>query len=174
MSSQVHLQANKFRVLLPKTKFPLRTNPVTQEPAIQRLAKFDNLYKWQQETRKNSDKTFTLHDGPPYANGEPHMGHVLNKVLKDFIIRYKLMRGYKVNYRPGWDCHGLPIELKACNDLNIQELSPLKIRTKAAQFAKKTMAVQREAFKRWGCLGDWENPYITMDKEYEADQIKVH
>ena len=167
-------QAGKFRILLPKTKFPSRINPITQEPAIQRAAKFNELYKWQLDVRaKKPNRTYTLHDGPPYANGDPHMGHVLNKVLKDFVNRYKLMQGFRVQYRPGWDCHGLPIELKACKEVEINQTSPLTVRNKAAQFASKALKSQRESFKRWGCLGDWENPYITMDKEYEADQIKV-
>ena len=168
----VHLgMASKYRLLLPRTKFPIRVNPVTHELAIQQTANFDGLYKWQQQ--RNTDKVFTLHDGPPYANGEPHIGHALNKVLKDIINRYKLMRGYKLFYRPGWDCHGLPIELKACQDVGFKNSSPLEIRVKAAEFARATLQLQKEAFKRWGCLGDWDNPYITMDPEYEANQIGV-
>ena len=161
----------KYRLLLPKTKFPLRVSPATHEPAIQKAAKFDDLYDWQRE--RDLGKTFVLHDGPPYANGEPHMGHVLNKVLKDIVNRSKLMRGYQLSYRPGWDCHGLPIELKACKEADFAKSSPLAIRAKAAQFARKTLKLQREAFKRWGCLGDWGNPYITMDPEYEANQIAI-
>ena len=164
--------AAKYRILLPKTRFPLRANPVTHEPAIQKAAKFDDLYDWQKRER-NSGETFTLHDGPPYANGEPHMGHVLNKVLKDIVNRFKLLRGYRLSYRPGWDCHGLPIELKACKESDFAKGSPLAIRAKAAQFALKTLELQREAFKRWGCLGDWGNPYITMDPEYEANQVAI-
>ena len=101
------------------------------------------------------------------------MGHVLNKVLKDVVNRYKMMRGYKVFYRPGWDCHGLPIELKACKGTDFREASPQAIRQKAAKFAQKTLKLQREAFQRWGCMGDWGNPYLTMDPNYEADQVKV-
>ena len=161
----------QYRVLLPKTRFPVRTNPVTHEPAVQKAAKFDELYRWQRQQER--EKTFTLHDGPPYANGAPHMGHVLNKVLKDIVNRYKLMRGYGLAYRPGWDCHGLPIELKACKDDDSWKQSPLQIRTKAGKYARKTIKLQREAFQRWGCLGDWENPYLTFDPEYEAEQIDV-
>ena len=161
----------RYRVLLPKTRFPVRTNPVAHEPAVQKAAKFDELYQWQAQQKR--DATFTLHDGPPYANGAPHMGHVLNKVLKDIINRYKLMRGYRLAYRPGWDCHGLPIELKACKEEEHGNQSPLQIRTKAMKYAQKTIVLQREAFKRWGCLADWENPYLTSDPEYEAKQIEV-
>lgn len=161
----------KYRVLLPKTSFPLRADPISNDPSVRAAANFQGLYKWQLEHRDLS-KTFVLHDGPPYANGPPHMGHALNKILKDFINRYKLLCGYRVHYRPGWDCHGLPIELKACREGAICS-SPLQIRSKAAQFARSALAEQREAFQRWGCLGDWENPYLTMDKEYEAEQIGV-
>lgn len=162
--------ASRWNVLLPKTKFPLRVNPITHEPSVQAAAKFDDLYDWQ--LGRDSDKQFTLHDGPPYANGEPHMGHVLNKVLKDIINRYKLMTGHKILYRPGWDCHGLPIELKACKKMR-GDSSPLDIRAKASEFASKTMELQRNAFKRWGILADWNNPYITMNRDYEAVQLRV-
>ena len=161
----------QYRVLLPKTRFPGRANPVTNEIAIQKAARFDELYRWQRE--QNREKTFTLHDGPPYANGKPHMGHVLNRVLKDIVNRYKLMRGYGLAFRPGWDCHGLPIELKACKEEDFAGASPIKIRAKAASFARKTIKLQREAFRRWGCLADWDNPYLTMNPEYEAKQIGV-
>ena len=161
----------QYRVLLPKTRFPGRTNPVTHEPAVQKAAKFDELYGWQQRQRR--ERVFTLHDGPPYANGAPHMGHVLNRVLKDVINRYKLMRGYGLAFRPGWDCHGLPIELKACRDEDLRTKSPLQIRSKAEKYARKTVALQKSAFQRWGCLADWDNPYLTLDPEYEAAQIDV-
>ena len=149
----------------------MRTNPVTHEPAVQRAAQFDQLYSWQENQRR--ERVFTLHDGPPYANGAPHMGHVLNRVLKDVINRYKLMRGYQISFRPGWDCHGLPIELKACRDKDTLTQSPLQIRRKAEKYARKTVNIQREAFQRWGCIADWEHPYLTLDPEYEAAQIEV-
>lgn len=162
----------KHKLCLPKTKFPLRIDPSIHEPAVQKAADFDGLYRWQQE-RCGVKGTFTLHDGPPYANGEPHIGHALNKVLKDIVVRYKVMRGYRVNHRPGWDCHGLPIELKACKNLNLSAASPLDIRRTAARYAQETIKLQREAFRRWGVLADWDNPYITMAPEYEANQIHV-
>lgn len=164
--------AAKYRVLLPKTKFPLRVNPSNHEPSVQKAAGFSHLYKWQLD-RPDTKGNFTLHDGPPYANGKPHMGHVLNKVLKDVINRYKLMRGYRVLYRPGWDCHGLPIELKACKESDFLRATPQEIRQKAAKFARKTIELQKEAFQRWGCMGDWGSPYLTMDPAYEADQVRV-
>ena len=162
----------KFRVLLPKTKFPLRTSPATSDPAVRAAANFDQLYKWQQEERKEAP-VFTLHDGPPYANGPPHMGHALNKILKDIINRYKLLRGFRVEYQPGWDCHGLPIELKACKDEDFAGSSALEIRSKASRFAEQALTRQREEFRSWGCFGDWENPYLTMHPGYEAEQIGV-
>ena len=164
--------AAKYRVLLPKTKFPLRVTPSNQELSIQKTAGFSHLYEWQLD-RPDIKGDFTLHDGPPYANGKPHMGHVLNKVLKDVINRYKLMRGYRVHYCPGWDCHGLPIELKACKESDFLEASAQEIRQKAAKFARKTIELQKEAFQRWGCMGDWGSPYLTMDPAYEADQVRV-
>lgn len=164
--------AHKYKVLLPKTKFPLRTSPGTSDRSIRALAQFDHLYQWQLQNR-DPGKTFVLHDGPPYANGTPHMGHVLNKTLKDIVNRYKLLRGYRIQYQPGWDCHGLPIELKACRNSDFVRTPAVEIRSKAAHFAKSALNQQREAFQRWGCLGDWDRPYLTMDKEYEANQIGV-
>ena len=160
-----------WKVLLPKTKFPLRVDPVKHEPAIQKSKEFEGLYRWQLENRP-VEKTFTLHDGPPFANGEPHVGHVLNKVLKDIMNRYKLMKGFRIHYRPGWDCHGLPIELKACQNMP-QGSSALETRNTAKSFAIKAIKFQKKAFLRWGLIGDWENPYITMSKEYESNQIDV-
>ena len=159
-----------YKVLLPKTKFPRRSGP-TRDPAIQEARGFDKLYKWQQENNP-PDKIFTLHDGPPYANGDLHMGHLLNKVTKDIINRYKVMKGFRVQYRPGWDCHGLPIELKACCNMP-PDATPINIRKTAESFARKTIESQKSAFIRWGIMADWDNPYITMSKEYESNQIDV-
>ena len=164
----------KYRLQLPKTKFPLRTNPLLSDKSIRSIAKFEQLYKWQLDHR-DSSKTFVLHDGPPYANGAPHIGHALNKILKDIVNRFKLLRGYRVLYRPGWDCHGLPIELKACKgdgECDVT-LNATEIRMKAAQYAKNAVNDQKRAFLSWGCLGDWDNPYLTMDKGYEAEQLGV-
>lgn len=168
----------KYKVLLPRTKFPLRNgNPAASDPAVRAAAQFDRLYQWQLEHR-DPDRTFVLHDGPPYANGSPHMGHALNKVLKDVVNRYKLLRGHRVVYRPGWDCHGLPIEQKvrqgpASNSGHGNGGSALDIRRRAAKFARDAIDEQRAAFQRWGCLGDWGNPYLTMSRDYEATQIGV-
>ena len=161
----------RWKVLLPKTKFPIRVNPGNHELAIQKARCFEKLYEWQQKNRPRAS-VFTLHDGPPYANGNPHMGHVLNKVLKDIINRYKLMKGFRIQYRPGWDCHGLPIEMKACQNMPPGS-SAVDIRHTAKLFAGKAIELQKSAFIRWGVIGDWNNPYITMSKEYESHQIDV-
>ncbi|KAL3275572.1 hypothetical protein HHI36_020328 [Cryptolaemus montrouzieri] len=129
----------------------------------------EELYKWQ---RKHlSDPEFILHDGPPYANGSPHMGHAVNKVLKDIILRYKILDRRKVHYVPGWDCHGLPIELKALRDQSKLH-DPLEIRKKAKRFAKETIENQKKIFCSWGILGDWNNSYTTFDVEYIKNQLR--
>eukprot|EP00252_Welwitschia_mirabilis_P004501 TRINITY_DN14836_c0_g1_i1.p1 TRINITY_DN14836_c0_g1~~TRINITY_DN14836_c0_g1_i1.p1 ORF type:complete len:1110 (-),score=238.68 TRINITY_DN14836_c0_g1_i1:463-3792(-) len=167
---------NKYKhtVDLPKTKFSLRANSVTREPEIQKL--WEEKQVWRRLLSSNNGGYFTLHDGPPYANGNLHIGHALNKILKDFINRYKLLQNYKVKFVPGWDCHGLPIELKVLQSLDPElrnELAPLKLRKKAAAFAMKTIDIQRSSFKRYGVWGDWENPYLTLSPEYEAAQIEL-
>lgn len=158
---------------LPRTKLPVsaRGNEVNnREIEIQRTCNFESLYEWQQkEPRK---KEFILHDGPPYANGKLHVGHFLNKILKDITNRYKVMTGYKVHFKPGWDCHGLPIEMKAVSS-NVK-LTPLQIRDKARKFAREAIKIQMEAFKRWGVMADWDNQcYYTFDPEYEVKQLEV-
>lgn len=147
----------------------MRADAFKREPDLIRL----DVYRWQE---KREGKQFTLHDGPPYANGSPHMGHALNKILKDVTNRYKILQGYRVNYIPGWDCHGLPIELKALELLKgaqRNELTPQKIRTQAKSFALSQIEVQKKEFVRWGVLGDWDDPYLTMDPRYEAQQLGV-
>lgn len=164
----------KHTVDLPQTSFSLRANSVVREPEIQKL--WDEKKVLKRLLIRNNGEYFTLHDGPPYANGELHIGHALNKILKDFINRYKLLQDYKVNFVPGWDCHGLPIELKVLQSMDSvarKDLSPLKLRKKAAEFAKKTVNLQRRSFKRYGVWGDWDNPYLTLASEYEAAQIEV-
>ena len=117
--------------------------------------------------RKNTGEKYILHDGPPYANGDLHIGHALNKILKDFINKYQTLRGKKVRYVPGWDCHGLPIELKVLQSMKQKEregLTPIMLRKKAAGFAVETMDKQRESFKRYGIWGDWDKPYMTRNQ----------
>ncbi|KAI5102785.1 isoleucine--tRNA ligase, mitochondrial isoform X1 [Silurus meridionalis] len=132
---------------------------------------FEQLYTWQRE--RKSKKEFCLHDGPPYANGDAHVGHALNKILKDVHNRFEMLRGRKVSYVPGWDCHGLPIELKALGELDTKDLSPLQIRQKAREYAESAIARQRAAFQRWGIMADWENSYYTFNGTYEAAQLRV-
>jgi len=164
----------KDTVNLPQTNFNMRANSVQREPELQAFWEEQQIY--QRLAKDNPGDRFILHDGPPYANGSLHMGHALNKILKDIINKYKLMRGYKVRYVPGWDCHGLPIELKVLQVMSSQErqgLTPLELRRKARAFALKVIDEQRQGFKRFGVWGDWENPYLTLQPEYEAAQIEV-
>ncbi|MGA1204268.1 MAG: isoleucine--tRNA ligase [Opitutales bacterium] len=159
---------------LPLTEFPMRGNLANREP--ERFAEWDqqNLYRKTLENRANGP-TFILHDGPPYANGNIHMGHALNKILKDFVVRYKSMRGYKAPYVPGWDCHGLPIEqqiLKQIGD-RIHDMEPQELRKLCHAYAQGWIEKQRDQFKRLGILGDWENPYSTVTHSYESGILKV-
>ncbi|KAE9598673.1 putative isoleucine--tRNA ligase [Lupinus albus] len=164
----------KHTVDLPQTTFGMRANSSVREPEIQKMWEENQVF--QKVVDKNSGGSFVLHDGPPYANGDLHIGHALNKILKDIINRYKLLQNYKVYYVPGWDCHGLPIELKVLQSLDQEarkNLTPSKLRTKAAKFAKETVKTQMSSFKRFGVWADWNNPYLTLDPEYEAAQIEV-
>ncbi|CAL8271749.1 unnamed protein product [Merluccius merluccius] len=161
-------------VLLPRTDFPMKLTGqklLDRELEIQRICGFAELYSWQRE--RKAKKEFCLHDGPPYANGDPHVGHALNKILKDIRNRFEMLRGRQVHYVPGWDCHGLPIELKALGESGPSGLSPLQIRQKARQFAEGAIARQRAAFQRWGVMSDWDKCYYTFDGAYEAAQLKV-
>ncbi|XP_023614364.1 isoleucine--tRNA ligase, mitochondrial [Myotis lucifugus] len=134
---------------------------------------FSELYSWQRERKVKTE--FCLHDGPPYANGDPHVGHALNKILKDIANRYHMMRGSKIHFVPGWDCHGLPIEVKVLSELGekAQDLSAMEIREKARSFAKAAIEKQRSAFIRWGIMADWNNCYYTFDGSYEAKQLRI-
>lgn len=164
----------KHTVDLPQTTFGMRANAATREPEIQKL--WDENQILTKIVEENDGGSFVLHDGPPYANGDLHIGHALNKILKDIINRYKILQNYKVHYVPGWDCHGLPIELKVLQSLDQdarKELTPLKLRKKAAKFAIATVKSQLQSFKRYGVWADWDHPYLTLDPEYEAAQIEV-
>ncbi|XP_072546113.1 isoleucine--tRNA ligase, mitochondrial isoform X1 [Salminus brasiliensis] len=165
---------HRHSVLLPRTLFPMKLSGQTlldRELQIQRDCGFEQLYSWQRE--RKAKKEFCLHDGPPYANGDAHVGHALNKILKDVHNRFEMLRGRKVHYVPGWDCHGLPIELKALGELQTKDLTPLQIRQKAREFAEAAIARQRAAFQRWGVMADWENCYYTFNGQYEAAQLRV-
>lgn len=152
----------------------MRANAVKREPELQKFWADEQIFE--RLSQSNPGEIFVLHDGPPYANGTLHMGHALNKTLKDIINRYQLLKGRKVRYVPGWDCHGLPIELKVIQDLKPEErqnLTPLELRQKAAAFAQKTVAEQKLGFQRMGVWGEWDKPYLTLQPEYEAAQIGV-
>ncbi|MBW4570268.1 MAG: isoleucine--tRNA ligase [Tolypothrix carrinoi HA7290-LM1] len=164
----------KDTVNLPKTNFDMRANAVKREPEIQKFWSENKIYD--RLSQENPGDLFILHDGPPYANGSLHIGHALNKILKDIINRYQLLRGRKVRYVPGWDCHGLPIELKVLQKMKSaerQNLTPLQLRQKAKEFALAAVDDQRNSFKRYGVWGDWDHPYLTLKPEYEAAQIGV-
>ena len=159
---------------LPKTNFPMKANLPEREPEFLKFWEEKDIYKKSIEN-KSKDKTFILHDGPPYANGNIHLGTAFNKILKDFIVKYKTMRGFYSPYIPGWDTHGLPIENQTLKSLNVSrtEIPPTDLRKKCREYALKFVDIQREEFKRLGVRGDWENPYLTLTKEYEAKQIEV-
>ncbi|MEB3150277.1 MAG: isoleucine--tRNA ligase, partial [Sphaerospermopsis sp.] len=164
----------KDTVNLPKTNFDMRANAIKREPEIQKFWEENNIYS--RLSQENPGEVFILHDGPPYANGQLHIGHALNKILKDIINRYHLLQSRQVRYIAGWDCHGLPIELKVLQNMKQaerQNLTPLQLRQKAKEFALKTVDEQRESFKRYGVWGDWDHPYLTLKPEYEAAQIGV-
>lgn len=158
---------------LPQTSFSMKAKLAQKEPQI--LTKWEeiNLYQKIQEKRKNSP-TFVLHDGPPYANGGIHLGTALNKILKDFIVRTKTMQGYRAPYVPGWDCHGLPIEINVDRLLGEKkkDMSIIEIREECKKYARKYINIQRTQFKRLGVLGEWDTPYLTMDPEYESDVLR--
>ncbi|KAM9953804.1 hypothetical protein ACTFIR_008898 [Dictyostelium discoideum] len=155
---------------LPKTTFSMKANAATREPTL--LKDPYKLYKWQLENNKGEN--WISHDGPPYANGDLHMGHALNKILKDIVNRYKVLKGFKVNYIPGWDCHGLPIEQQAFKKLKkSSDMKASDIRKIAGDFARKEIEKQSKGFQEMGILGDWENPYKTLDHGYEVEQIQT-
>lgn len=164
-------------IILPETPFSQRANAKNREPEIQALWKETDLYnKLSKKAADAGAERFVLHDGPPYANGDLHIGHALNKLLKDFINRKQLLNGKQVHYIPGWDCHGLPIELKVLQTMKSKErqkLTPIALRKRAAEFAKETVEKQSKSFQRYGVFGDFENPYLTLQPEFEAAQIEV-
>ncbi|ULT58516.1 isoleucine--tRNA ligase [Neobacillus drentensis] len=163
----------KDTLLMPKTEFPMRGNLPQREPDLQAKWEEMNIYQKVQERTKGRPM-FVLHDGPPYANGDIHMGHALNKILKDMIVRYKSMSGFHAPYVPGWDTHGLPIEQALTNKgVKRKEMTIAEFRELCTKYALEQIDNQRTQFKRLGVRGDWENPYITLKPEYEAQQIKV-
>jgi isoleucyl-tRNA synthetase len=160
---------------LPRTDFAMKADLVTREP--ERLKKWEaaQLYQKIQASRATAQK-FVLHDGPPFANGDVHVGTALNKILKDIIIKYQTLRGKSAPYIPGWDCHGLPIEFKVSQEMRKAgdtTADAATIRKACEAYARKFIDIQRTQFKRLGVLGDWENPYLTLNKEYEADELRL-
>ena len=154
---------------LPKTAFPMKANLPNREPEVLKFWEEISLYRQLLE-RHGREGQFILHDGPPYANGRIHLGHTVNKVLKDMIVKSRSMSGLRCPYVPGWDCHGLPIEHNVEKELGKKKLSmdQLEIREQCRRYAEKFVSIQREEFKRLGVVGDWENPYLTMTNDYEA------
>jgi len=159
---------------LPKTDFPMAANLTQMEPRIREKWEREKLYEKIQAARKGAP-LWVLHDGPPYANGDVHVGTGQNKVLKDMVVKFRTMRGFASPYIPGWDCHGLPIEHKVVKELGpkAREMSKADIRKLCLDFARKYIDIQRKQFKSLGVLGDWDKPYLTIDPEYELGIIEV-
>ena len=163
----------KDTLLMPNTKFPMRGNLPNKEPQF--LQRWEEMDLYNKILEKNAGKpSYVLHDGPPYANGNIHIGHALNKILKDFIVKYKNMNGFVSPYVPGWDTHGLPIEQVLVNNgVDRKSMPATKFRNKCKDYALKQVDKQRADFKKLGVIGDWENPYLTLDPKFEAEQIRV-
>ncbi|MDA3821676.1 MAG: class I tRNA ligase family protein, partial [Bacteroidales bacterium] len=159
---------------LPKTKFPMKGNLAAREPNFYKTWEEDKVYETLMEQRKDAEP-YILHDGPPYANGNIHMGHTLNKVLKDIVVRYKAFKGYYTPFVPGWDCHGMPIEHNVTEKLGskAKSMSKLEIRQKCHDYAMRHVKLQGDQFKRLGIMGDWENPYLTLNKDYEDAMVDI-
>ena len=163
-------QNYKDTLNLPKTDFPMKAGLATREPEM--LQKWENAHLYEQiQTARAQAELFVLHDGPPFANGDVHMGTALNKILKDLVVKSKTMAGFRAPFVPGWDCHGLPIEYKVVKET--RGLSPLEVRQRSEAFARKFINIQREQFKRLGVFGDWDHPYLTMNPAYEAAILRA-
>ena len=159
---------------LPETDYPMRGNLPSKEPVMVKDWEESGLYE--KILKRNEGKpTYILHDGPPYANGDIHLGTALNKVLKDIIVKQKNMSGYCSHYVPGWDTHGLPTELKAMKAIGVENgaIPPLELRKHCREFALSYVSSQRDQFMRLGVLGDFKDPYLTLKPEFEARQIEV-
>ena len=159
---------------LPETEFPMRGNLPKREPEFLKFWEENKIYEKKQKLHEGHTK-WVLHDGPPYANGHLHMGHALNKVLKDIIIKYKYAKGFDTPYVPGWDTHGMPIEHACLNAMGVDRhsMTALDLRAKCDAYAHEFVDIQREEFKRLGVLGDWDHPYLTLHHSFEAEQIRV-
>ncbi len=157
---------------LPKTQFPMKANLAQREPGFLAFWKEINLYDQLRALGKHRKK-YILHDGPPYANGQIHIGHAVNKILKDIVVKSKTLSGYDAPFVPGWDCHGLPIELNVEKKAAAKKLSPKAFRKACREYAESQIQLQKEAFERLGVLGDWDHPYLTMNFSYEAGVIRA-
>lgn len=158
---------------LPQTDFPMKANLVQKEPELLKQWEEQGIYQKIRETFANRPK-YIFHDGPPYANGHIHMGHALNKILKDFIVKIMTMKGFDAAYIPGWDCHGLPIEHQVAKEQREKKnkVGKTELRKLCREYAKTFVAIQRDEFKRLGVFGDWENPYLTMNYSYQATIVR--
>jgi len=163
----------KTTLNLPKTAFPMKANLPLREPEILKFWEEKAVYLAIRKTRKKKKK-YILHDGPPYANGHIHMGHALNKILKDIVVKYKTMKGFDSPYVPGWDCHGLPVEHQLFKKLGVRkgDIDQVQFRKKAHDYAMGFVRIQMDEFKRLGVFGDWENSYLTLSHEYESEILK--
>jgi len=159
---------------LPVTEFPMRANLPSREPEVLKFWDENNIYQQVQDKNRGRQQ-FILHDGPPYANGNIHLGHTLNKVLKDIIVKHRSMTGFDAPYVPGWDTHGLPIEQQAIKDLGIDrhKTDVVEFRNHCKHYAEKYVNIQKEQFKRLGVRGDWEHPYLTLEPKFESVQVRV-
>ena len=168
-------QDYKSTINLPQTAFPMRADLPRREPLWRAQWEREDLYGQIQRHAAGRDKMFVLHDGPPYANGPIHIGHAVNKVLKDIVVKSKLLAGYRSPYVPGWDCHGLPIEIAVEKKYGKagDKLDAAAFRQKCREYAADQIDTQRDGFKRMGVLGDWQHPYRTMDAHFEADMLRA-
>ena len=171
MTEDLNKEQNKYKLNLPETTFPMRGDLAKREPAWLKQWQDKKLYERIRNSRKGAKK-FILHDGPPYANGDIHIGHAVNKILKDIIVKSKTLSGFDAPYVPGWDCHGLPIELVVEKNHG-KNIDPAKFRELCREYAAEQVARQKKDFIRLGVLGDWDNPYLTMDFKTEADIMRA-
>ncbi|VDD93119.1 unnamed protein product [Enterobius vermicularis] len=174
-SAKAQKERSKKGIFLPETAFKVHIKTVERsglDAEIASVGGFNSFYQWQlNDSSREGLPLFVLMDGPPYANGDVHIGHAVNKILKDFVLRSRVYAGNRVQFIPGWDCHGLPIELKISRDAE-EALSPIEIRKRARKVAERSMNAQKASFKRWGVMADWDNPYYTMHPSYVAKQLK--
>ncbi len=171
MTEENNKEQSKYKLNLPETTFPMRGDLAKREPAWLKQWTDKKLYERIRKARRGAKK-FILHDGPPYANGDIHIGHAVNKILKDIIVKSKTMSGFDAPYVPGWDCHGLPIELVVEKNHG-KNIDPAKFRELCREYAAEQVARQKKDFIRLGVLGDWDNPYLTMDFKTEADIMRA-